>query len=62
VESRGARLLRAAALAAAGAFAVFEPAGVASALVVFGGIVLFVLAALEAVAAWQLRRATGTEG
>ncbi len=58
VDSSGARLLRAAALAAAGALAVFEPANVANALVVFGGIVLFALAAVETVAAWNLERAT----
>ena len=57
VDFRGARLLRAAVLAGAGAFAVFEPANVASALVVVGGIMLFVLAALETVAAWNVPRA-----
>jgi hypothetical protein len=54
VDSRVVRLVRAAALAGAGAFAVFEPTGVASALVVLGGILLLVLAVLEAIAAWNV--------
>lgn len=57
VESRGARLLRAGALAAAGVFAVLEPSSVASVLVVFGGLALFVLAVFEVMAAWHLPRA-----
>ena len=57
VDSRGVRLVRAAALAGVGAFATFEPASVASALVVLGGILLLVLAVFEAIAAWNVPRA-----
>jgi hypothetical protein len=61
VDSRGARLVRAAVLAGGGVFAVLEPSSVASALVVVGGVALLVLAVLEAVAAWNLPRTTSGE-
>jgi hypothetical protein len=51
VESRGVRVARAIALSAVGVLAVLEPATVSHGLVVLAGLVLLVLAALEAVAA-----------
>lgn len=56
VESQGARILRAIALAAIGLFAVLEPASVASVIVVLVGIGLLVLSVLEGVAAWHAPR------
>jgi hypothetical protein len=53
VDSRGARAVRAMALAGFGLLAVLEPAGIASALVVLGGVALLVLAVFEGVAAWR---------
>jgi hypothetical protein len=53
VESRGIRAARAAALAAVGVLAVFEPATVSHALVWLAGLALLLLAVLEAVAAWR---------
>ncbi|HEY7105737.1 MAG TPA: hypothetical protein VH986_05005 [Acidimicrobiia bacterium] len=53
VESRGIRAARAAGVGAVGLLAVFEPAAVSHALVFLAGLVLLVLAALEAVAAWR---------
>jgi hypothetical protein len=53
VESRGIRSARAAALLAAGLLAVLEPATVSHGLVLLAGLVLLVLAVLEAIAAWR---------
>jgi short repeat uncharacterized protein DUF308 len=52
-ETRGIRSARAVALLVVGLLAIIEPASVASALVVIAGVVLLVLSALEAVAAWR---------
>jgi hypothetical protein len=53
IESRGIRAARAIALFGVGLLAVFEPATVSHGLVLLAGLVVLVLAVLEAIAAWR---------